>query len=138
MFLILIAFLGIAIVMHIISTQKNIQVYKETGGVIRSPLDLSKVKEAINLSMRLAIFYIGLFIVYLVLLILAWRGGEPFLRGALVLFVFGIVTLPLGLIGKHFEMKIKKMKVEADDPMIEQKFQRYLKIWEQPRFQLPE
>jgi hypothetical protein len=79
-----------------------------------------------------------MFIIFIVLLIIAWLGGEPFLRGALVMFIFGIVTLPLGLIGKQFEKKIRNMNVEADDPMIEQKFRKYLTMWDQPRFQLPE
>ncbi|MBN2619569.1 hypothetical protein JXB22_00650 [candidate division WOR-3 bacterium] len=138
MFIILIVFLGIAIAMHGISSWKNIQVYKETNGVIRSQIDLNKVKEAINMSMRLAMIYIGLFVVFAVLLVLAWLGGEPFQRGAFVMLVFGIVTLPLGLAGKHFEKKIRNMNVEAGDPMVEQKFLEYLKMWDQPRFQLPE
>jgi asparagine N-glycosylation enzyme membrane subunit Stt3 len=138
MFIILIVFLGIAVAMHVISSRKNIQVYKETNGVIRSQLDLNKIKEAINTSMRFAMIYVGLFVVFIVLLVLAWLGGEPFLRGTLVMFVFGIVTLPLGLIGKHFEKKIRNMNVEAGDPMIEERFRDYLKMWDQPRFQLPE
>jgi hypothetical protein len=138
MFIILIVFLGIAIVMHVISSRKNIQVYKETKGVIKSQLDLNKIKEAINMSMRFAMIYIGLFVVFIVLLVLAWRGGEPFVRGTLVMFIFGVVTLPLGLVGKHFEKKIRSMNVEAGDPMIEQRFRDYLKMWDQPRFQLPE
>jgi len=138
MFLILIVFLAIAIMMHVISSQKNIQVFKQTNGVIHSTLELKKVKEAINISMRFAVFYIILFIAFIILLILAWRAGEPFLRGALMLFIFGVITLPLGLIGKHHEKKIRNMKVETDDPMIEQKYREYVKMWDQPRFQLPE
>jgi uncharacterized membrane protein YecN with MAPEG domain len=138
MFVILVVFLAIAVAMHVVSSRKTIQVYRETGGVLRSQLDLDKVKEAINMSMRFAVLYMGMFIIFIVLLIIAWLGGEPFLRGALVMFIFGIVTLPLGLIGKQFEKKIRNMNVEADDPMIEQKFRKYLTMWDQPRFQLPE
>lgn len=124
--------------MHVISSRKNMQVHRETNGVIRSQLDLDKTKEAINMGMRFAIIYIGVFVVFIVLLILAWRGGEPFLRGVLMMFIFGIVTLPLGIIGKRFEKKIRNMNVESDDPMIGQKFREYLKMWDQPRLQLPE
>jgi hypothetical protein len=138
MFLILIVFLGIAVGMHVISSRKNIQVYKETGGVIRSPLDLQKVKEAINISMRFAMIYIGVFIVFIILLVVAWRSGESFINGVLAMFLFGVITLPLGFVGKHYEKKIRTMTVEADDPLIEQKFKEYLKMWDQPRFQLPD
>jgi hypothetical protein len=138
MFLILIVFLGIAVGMHVISSRKNIQVYKETGGVIRSPFDLNKVKEAINISMRFAMIYIGVFVIFIILLIVAWRSGESFMNGVLAMFLFGVITLPLGLVGKHFEKRIRNMSVEVDDPLIEQKFKEYLKMWDQPRFQLPE
>jgi hypothetical protein len=138
MFIILIVFLGIAIAMHIISSRKNMRVYKETNGVIRSQLDLNKVKDAINTSMRFAMVYIGMFVVFIVLLILAWLGGESLLRGALVMFIFGTVTLPFGLVGKQLEKKIRNMKIEPDDPVIREKFRKYLKMWNQPRFQLPE
>jgi len=138
MFIILIVFLGIAVGMHVISSRKNIQVYKETNGVIRSQLDLNKVKEAINISMRFAMIYIGVFIVFIILLIAAWRSGESFMNGVLAMFLFGVITLPLGLAGKHFEKKIRKMTVEADDPRLEQTYRKYLKMWDQPRFQLPE
>lgn len=138
MFIILVICLGIAVGMHVISSRKNIQVYKETNGVIRSQIDLNKVKEAINISMRFAMIYIGVFIVFIILLIVAWRSGESFMNGVLAMFLFGVITLPLGLVGKHFEKKIRNMTVEADDPRVEQKFHEYLKMWDQPRFQLPD
>jgi hypothetical protein len=54
------------------------------------------------------------------------------------LFIFGIVTLPVGLIGKKYEKRIKTMQVQADDPEIAVKFQQYLKQWNEARFQLPD
>jgi hypothetical protein len=88
--------------------------------------------------MRLAVVYIGLFVLFVVILaIFAGRGASIF-RAGLSLFVFGIVTLPVGLMGKKFEKRIRSMRIEADDPAIRETYERWLVQWDQPRFQLPD
>jgi hypothetical protein len=124
--------------MQIKSNRKNSQVYEKANGVIKTRQDLLAVKDAINLSMKLAVVYIGMFVLFIVLLALFVARGTSLGHAALSLFVFGIVTLPVGLIGKQHEKRIKTMQVEADDPEIAKKFQQYLKQWNEARFQLPE
>jgi len=88
------------------------------------------------LSMKLAVVYIVLFVLFVLLMGLAVMRGGSLGQAALCLFVFGIVTLPVGLIGKGYEKKIKTLRVEAGDQQIEEKFQQYLKQWNEPRFGL--
>lgn len=109
--------------------------YKKTGGVIRTNWDLKRVKRVINLSMKLAIFYMvffALLIIILIFLYIKWIGIEAFI----VLFFFGIITLPMGFIGRHFEKKIKTMRVDSKDPQIKERFESYLKQWSKARFQI--
>lgn len=124
--------------MQIYSTNKNHRVYKETNDVIRSGHDLILIKKAINVSMRLAIIYIALFIIFILVLAMLVARGASIGRAALSLFIFGIVTLPIGLIGKKYEKRIKSMQVDCYDPEVVSKFQQYLKQWDEPRFQLPD
>jgi O-antigen/teichoic acid export membrane protein len=79
-----------------------------------------------------------MFVLFIVLLAFFVARGTSLGHAALSLFIFGIVTLPVGLIGKRYEKRIKTMKVESDDPEIADKFQQYLKQWNEARFQLPE
>ncbi len=95
------------------------------------------VKDAINLSMKLAVVYIGMFVLFIVLLALFVARGTSLGHAALSLFIFGIITLPVGLIGKRFEKKIKTMQVQAN-PEIAEEFKQYLKQWNEVRFKLPE
>ena len=136
MFSYLAVFILIAVVMQIYSNQKNAEVYRQTRGVIKSRHDLLAVKAAINLSMKLAVVYILLFVLFILLMGLSVARGGSLGQAALCLFIFGIVTLPVGLIGKSYEKKIKTMQVEAEDPEIGEKFQQYLKQWNEPRFGL--
>jgi hypothetical protein len=124
--------------MQVKSNRKNSQVYEKTKGVIKTRQDLSAVKDVINLSMKLAVVYIGMFVLFIVLLALFVARGTPLGHAAVSLFIFGIVTLPVGLIGKRYEKKIKTMQVQSDDPEIANKFQQYLKQWNEARFQLSE
>jgi len=69
--------------------------------------------------------------------------NEPYTKGTkgevdFILFLFGIITLPVGFIGKRFENKIKTMEVESTDPQIKERFERYLKQWNKPHLQLPD
>lgn len=110
-------------------------VYNKLGGIIRTNWDLKRVKRVINLSMKLAIFYMVFFAVLIIVLIYLYFlkiGIESFV----VLFFFGIITLPLGLIGRHFEKKIKNMKVDAKDPQIGEKYNRYIEQWNKARLQI--
>lgn len=138
MFSIVAIFIIIAVGMQIISIRKIEEVYKKTKGVIRTRQDLLTVKEPINLSMKLAIFYIGLFILFIIILAVSFIQGTPLSHVVLSLFVFGIITLPFGLIGKQYEKKVKSMQVQSDDPEIEKKFEQYLVQWNEPRFSLPD
>jgi hypothetical protein len=122
--------------MQIYSNRRNALVYNQTRGVIKSRQDLLTVKNAINLSMKLAVIYILLFVLFILLMGLSVARGGSLGQAALCLFVFGIVTLPLGLAGKSYEKKIKKLQVETDDPQITEKFQQYLKQWNEARFGL--
>jgi hypothetical protein len=132
----LVVFILIAFGMQIYSNRRNALVYNQTRGVVKSRQDLLTVKNAINLSMKLAVIYILLFVLFILLMGLSVARGGSLGQAALCLFIFGIVTLPLGLIGKSYEKKIKKLQVKADDPQITEKFQQYLKQWNEARFGL--
>jgi sulfite exporter TauE/SafE len=131
-------FILIAIGMQVYSNRKSVQVYEQTRGVIKSRPDLLAVKAAINLSMKLAVIYILLFVLFVFVLIISVARGGSLGEAAFSLFVFGIITLPVGLIGKTYEKKVKTLQVQADDPQIAEKFQLYLKQWNEPRWKLPD
>lgn len=124
--------------MQVYSNRKNAQVYEQTRGVIRTRQDLLAVKMAINISMKLAVIYIVLFVLFVWVLGFSVARGGSLGEAAFFLFVFGIVTLPVGLIGKTYEKRIKTMQVQADDPQIAERYQLYLKQWNQPRWKLPD
>ncbi len=136
MFSYLVVFIIVAVGMQVYSNRRNVRVYEQLHGVIRSRQDLMAVRDAINLSMKLAVVYIVLFVLFVLLMGLAVMRGGSLGQAALCLFVFGIVTLPVGLIGKGYERKIKTLRVEAGDAQIMEKFQEYLKQWDQPRYRL--
>lgn len=132
----LVIFIIVAIWMQVNSNRKNAKVYNKTHGVIKSKQDLLAVKSAINLSMKLAVIYITLFVLYILILGIFVARGESLGHAALSLFVFGVVTLPIGLIGKRYEKRIRTMKVQADDAEIAERFQQYLKQWDKAKFRL--
>jgi ABC-type Fe3+ transport system permease subunit len=136
MFSYLVIFIIVALGMQIYSNRKNALVYSQTRGVIKSRQDLQMVKNAISLSMKLAVIYILLFVLFILLMGLSAARGGSLGRAALCLFIFGVVTLPIGLIGKSYEKKIKTLRVEGDDPQVAEKFQQYLKQWNEARFGL--
>ena len=138
MFYMLAIFILIAVGMQVLSVKKVQEVHRRTNGVLQSRRDLLLVKAAINLSMRLAIVYIVFFVLFIVMLVVFVRNGTPFTLAMLCLFIFGIVTLPVGLMGKQFEKKIKTMEIKSEDPEIERKYRQYLTQWNEPRFQLPD
>ena len=54
------------------------------------------------------------------------------------LFIFGVTTLPIGLYGKKVEKTIRTLNVDADDPDIQETYERWLKLWNKPGFKLPD
>jgi glucan phosphoethanolaminetransferase (alkaline phosphatase superfamily) len=126
---------GIALVFHFYAVSKIKTALRETSGMIMSINDLEIVKEVININMKLAVYYIVFFVLLMVVLgvlVLNKLFGEA----ALILFLFGVITLFVSLWGKTYENKIRKMEVKTDDPEIKNTFERYLKEWGEPRSQL--
>ena len=132
------AVIFIAGLMHFYNTSKTRELIKRTGGVIRSRNDLLLVKEIINISMQLAIYYIALSILFIAVLGFLVIKGYSFFSAIGQLFIFGIVTLPMGLVGKHYEDKVRQMEIQSSDPALQETYQRYLIQWKEPRFKLPD
>ena len=108
-------------------------------GRIRTHGDLLMVKEVINTNMRMAIAYIVFWL--LLVAILIWTVVARLLlfpQAITVFFLFGVITLPLGLIGKGFEKKIHALQVESSDPALEGTLRSWLVQWKEPRLQLPD
>jgi hypothetical protein len=108
-------------------------------GRIRTREDLQMIKEVINLNMRMAIAYIVFW--FLLIAVLIWTVVARLLlfpQAITVFFLFGVITLPLGLVGKSFEKKVHALRAESGDAALEETFHRWLKEWKEPRFQLPE
>ncbi|MBN1694864.1 hypothetical protein JW879_05645 [candidate division WOR-3 bacterium] len=125
----------VALIFHFYAVSKIKTALRETGGMIMSMNDLEIVKEVINLNMKLAVYYIVFYVLLMVVLgvlVLNKLFGEA----ALILFLFGVITLFVGLWGKTYENKIRNMEVKTDDPEIKNTFERYLKEWGEPRLQL--
>jgi len=110
---------------------------RRTKGVIRFRPDLENVKEIINLNMRMAVVYIVLYVIFFIVIALMFFGGKMG-QAVIIMFFFGIITLPFGLIGKSFEKKVKNLKIESNDPGIAETYQRWLVQWKEARFQLPD
>jgi glucan phosphoethanolaminetransferase (alkaline phosphatase superfamily) len=126
---------GIALLFHFYAVSKIKFVLKETGGTIMSMNDLELVKEVINLNMKLAVYYI-VFYVMLIIVLGMLVLNKLIMQASIILFLFGIITLIIGLWGKRYENKIRNMEVKAGDPEIKETFERYLKEWSEPRLQL--
>ncbi len=126
---------GIALIFHFYAVLKIKAALKETNGIIMSMNDLETIKKVINLNMKLAVYYIVFFILLIIILgVLALN--QLFKEAALILFLFGVITLVVGLWGKIYENKIRNMEVKTDNPEIKETFERYLKEWGEPRLQL--
>jgi len=125
----------IALIFHFYAASRIKAALKETNGVIMSMNDLEIVREVINLNMKLAVYYIVFFVLFITvlgILVLNKLFGEA----ALILFFFGVITLIVGLWGKTYENKIRNMEVKTDNSEIKETFERYLKEWGEPRLQL--
>jgi hypothetical protein len=129
----------VALVFHGLSVYRIESLLEKTEGVIRTKQDLQAVKDVISLNMRMAIFYILFWLVLIAVLVgMVVTALIAFPKALMVFFLFGVITLPMGLIGKHFEKKIHSLKVESGDPTLAETFQRYLVQWKEPHFGLPD
>ena len=61
-------FVIVAVGMQVSSIRKSEHIHKKTSGIIRTRQDLLSVKEVINLNMKLAVFYIAMFVLFAVTL----------------------------------------------------------------------
>jgi hypothetical protein len=123
--------------MQFTNARKMSKTHALTQGVIRSWFHLNRVRDAINLSMRLAIIYLGLSGAMLaVLLGCVFFAGMSIATMTTHLFLFGVITLPVGLWGKTAENRIKGLQVQASDPEIARRFNDYVVQWGQARLQL--
>lgn len=126
----------LAVAMHLWLIVRIRAVVPRMGGIIRSRWDLLAVRDLINLSMQLAVFYMALYVIYILVLVALVAGGLPFFQAVAALFLFGVITLPLGLWSKHDENMIKNLTTDPIDPELEAKFHRWLEEWRQPKFKL--
>lgn len=126
---------GIALIFHFYAVSKIKEVLQETNGIIMSMSDLEKVRDVININMKLAVYYI-VFVIILFIILAFLAFNRFFGQVILILFSFGVITLIVGLWGKIYENKIRNMEVKTDNPEIKETFQRYLKEWNEPRLQL--
>ncbi len=133
--LILLCSVLIADGMQAYSIVKILLLTRKMRGRMTSPMDLNEVKAFINLNMKMAAVYIGLYVLLIFMLVLMFFGGRR-TDAVLVLFLFGIVTLPMGIAGKRFENKIRSLDPGALDPALKQRFERYLVQWKEARFTL--
>jgi len=117
----------IAALMHLYNIAKSRGLTQQTRGIIRS-----------SLSMQLAIYYIAMSLLLLAVLAYLVMGGLSFATAMGQLFLFGIITLPMGLIGKHFEDQVRRMEIQPPDPALQETYARYLAQWKEPRFKLPD
>jgi hypothetical protein len=127
----------IGIGMQVANATKMSKTHELMNGTIRSWFHLDRVRDAINLSMRLAIIYIALSVTMVgALLVCAFFAGMSITTVTTHLFFFGLATLPVGLWGKSAENRVKSLSVQAEDPEIERKFNDYVVQWGQARLQL--
>lgn len=122
--------------MQAISISRVEQTMSKLKGCIRDNNDLQLVKRTINLNMQLAILYIVLCFLYVMVLVISIIKGASLSLAAINLLVFGVITLPIGLIGRIFEKKIKKLRIESSDPGIAARYLDYLTQWVEPRWQI--
>ncbi len=126
-----------AAVMHGYNIFRIEQFMRRTRGVIRFRPDLMAVKTIININMRMAIVYLALYIIFFMVMVIMFVSGNQ-TQAITILFLFGVITLPLGMIGKNYEKKIKNLQIDAHEPDIAETYQRWLRQWKEARFQLPD
>jgi hypothetical protein len=127
----------IGLAMQMVNMSKMNKAHAFMNGTIRSWFHLSRVRDAINFSMRLAIIYVVLCVVmFVALLACVFSSGMSITTLATHLFLFGLFTVPIGLWARGAERRIKNLAVRAEDPEIERKFNDYVMQWGQPRLKL--
>ncbi len=127
----------IAVVISLMGNMRLNDTYRRLGGVIRTRSQLVVVRGSINQNKALAFAYLGLWVLFTVVLALAVISGLTALKGAAGHFlVFGLATLPFGLWSKKVENRFRAMKVESNDPAVESTFARWLAEWKQPRLRV--
>lgn len=136
LFLLILSIL-IALAFQIVNILRIQDVYRKTGGKIESEDDLLLTKGVINFSMEAAMVYIVFAIVFVVLLFVLSQG-KYIMDAIKALFLFGIITLPIGFIGKNFEKKIKEMDVITESEEIKKRYKDYLEQWGKARFRIRE
>lgn len=123
----------IAFMFQALNILKMNSVYKMTDGAVRSVEDLEAVKSAVNHSMRSAFIYIAFSVMFGIFL--AWYVFSGHVLSAVkLIFLFGISTLIMGLIGRVFEKRIRNMRIETDDNVIADKYAYYIDQWDKPQF----
>jgi len=129
----------IAVIMHLVNSNKMGHTHSKLNGVIRNRRDLHLVRDAINTSMTLAIAYMAMFAIYIIagIILIAFGRIHIFIY-SIHIFIFGIITLPIALIGRVFEKRIKNLNVESHDSDIGIIYQDYLNQWNQPRLKIKE
>jgi hypothetical protein len=135
--------LGIAVLValgfHGLMVRQITSLVERTKGVIRTRQDLQAVKDVISSNMKMAVAYIVFWVLLIAVLVgMVATQRLLFSQALTVFFLFGVITLPIGLIGRHFEKKIRALKVESGDPALDETFQRYLVQWKEPHFGLPD
>ncbi len=127
-----------AVLMHLLLVARIQAVLPKLRGTVCTPADLDRVKGLINHSMRLAVWYLALFGLFILALAALLIIGLPFGRAVACMFWFGAITLPVGLFGRRFEGKVRALRVVSNDPQLDATFQRWLVQWREARYQLPD
>ena len=110
----------------------------QIGATINSRLDLVRVRDALSLSMQLAMLVIGLYLLTVTLWIVLIAYTEVTLMQSIAPgLLFGLGTLPAGMISKPAEDRIKKLDVDPTQPELQEVFSRILKMQKTPRFGIP-
>ncbi len=127
-----------AVLMHLLMIARIQSVLPRLRGTVCTRQDLDKIRGLINYSMRLAVWYLALFGLFILALAVLMILGLPFGRAVACMFWFGAITLPVGLFGRQFERKIRRLRVVSNDPQLDATFQRWLAQWREARYQLPD
>ncbi len=129
--------LGVSVAFHLFASFRIKRACDYVDECISSYDDLFYVRDAINTSMTLAIYYLAFFLVLIAVL-----GYFVTARGMGVglamnhLFIFGVFSIIPALGTKHFEKKIRRLAVDAEDPNIEATFKSWLAQWGKAQFRL--
>ena len=125
--------------MQVVNIRAMQSAWGQLEGELAGAEDLWLVRRAINTSMMLAVLYLGMSMAFFLFLIWAWFGagmGMMALTGPV--FVFGILTLPAGYIGKQYENKIRRLDTGSCGEEVLKTYSAWLNLWGKARFRLPD